>query len=66
MQDGQNLNNSATAFRPDYQWQMDETAQRLIEAKEVQPMIIVGVYNTEFRNSEFTPPGMNTGDPAQA
>jgi pimeloyl-ACP methyl ester carboxylesterase len=23
----------------------------------------VGVFNTEFRNAEFTPPGMNAGDP---
>jgi enterochelin esterase-like enzyme len=62
MMDGQNLFNSATSFNT-IEWQMDETAQRLIQANQVQPIIIVGVYNTEWRNAEFTPPGMKTNDP---
>ena len=62
VQDGQNLFNEATSFQQ-IEWKMDETAQRLIQSKQIQPIIIVGIYNTEWRNAEFTPPGMNTGDP---
>jgi S-formylglutathione hydrolase FrmB len=64
MQDGQNLFNEATSFQG-IEWKMDETAQRLVQSKQIQPLIIVGIYNTEWRNAEFTPLGMNTGDPAK-
>ena len=60
MQDGQNLFNEASSFNG-VEWKMDETAQRLIQANAVQPMIIVGIYNTEQRTGEFTPPAMGTG-----
>ncbi len=37
-------------------WQVDETADALIEAKQVEPVIIVGIYNTgEQRIDEYTP-----------
>jgi enterochelin esterase-like enzyme len=65
VQDGQNLFNEATSFNGVDEWKMDETTQRLIQARQIQPIIIVGIYNTEWRNAEFTPPGMNTGDPAK-
>jgi predicted alpha/beta superfamily hydrolase len=37
------------------EWGLDETAQRLILAREIQPLIIVGVYNTGMeRVAEYT------------
>jgi len=53
MQDGQNLFDPATAtFGTD--WQIDETADRLIRAGEIEPMIVVGIYNTWDRTREYT------------
>ena len=62
LQDGQNLFDQSTSFKL-IEWQVDETAQRLVQSNRIQPPIIVGVYNTEWRNAEYTPPGMNTNDP---
>jgi predicted alpha/beta superfamily hydrolase len=54
MHDGQNLFDEATAFR--HEWRVDETAQRLITAGLVEPLLIVGIYNTgETRVDEYTP-----------
>jgi predicted alpha/beta superfamily hydrolase len=61
MNDGQNLFDAATAFNG-VEWGVDETAQRLIEAGELDPLIIVGVYNAgEHRIDEYSP----TVDPKQ-
>ncbi len=55
LHDGQNVFDSATAFLGQ-EWEVDETAQQLIEADEIEPLIIVGVYNTgEQRINEYTP-----------
>ena len=54
MQDGQNLFDSSTAFAG-IEWQVDESAQRLITEKKMQPIIIVGIYNSPDRTAEFTP-----------
>jgi predicted alpha/beta superfamily hydrolase len=54
MQDGQNLFDSSTAFAG-IEWQLDETAQDLITSGKINPVIIVGVYNTPDRTAEFTP-----------
>jgi len=55
MQDGQNLFDPATAFHGNC-WHMGETADALILAGEVEPLIIVGIYNTgEHRIDEYTP-----------
>lgn len=55
MHDGQNLFDSATAFMGQ-EWHMDETAQALILRGKIEPLIIVGVYNTgEQRIHEYTP-----------
>jgi predicted alpha/beta superfamily hydrolase len=56
MHDGQNLFDRATAFGS-REWEMDETAERLIAAGTIQPLIIVGIYNTGARMSEYTPVG---------
>lgn len=56
LHDGQNLFDGATSFIPGMEWRVDETAQALIESKEIEPLIIVGVYNTgKERVEEYTP-----------
>lgn len=37
------------------EWRVDETAERLIEAGLVEPLIVVGVSNTPDRTDEYTP-----------
>jgi predicted alpha/beta superfamily hydrolase len=55
MHDGQNLCNPADAFGG-VAWAVDETANRLILAGEVSPMLIVCIYNAgEQRINEYTP-----------
>ncbi len=52
MQDGQNLfDPSTSAFGVD--WQLDETADSLIRKGDMKPIIIVGLANTTWRNSEY-------------
>jgi predicted alpha/beta superfamily hydrolase len=53
MHDGQNLMDASTAFAGE--WKVDETAQALVTAGQVAPLIIVGVYNTSDRIAEYTP-----------
>ncbi len=56
MQDGQNLFDPETCFSPGNYWRMGETADHLIGTGEIEPLIIVGVYNTgEHRIDEYTP-----------
>ena len=52
MHDGQNLMDAATAFAGE--WGVDETAQALVESNKVEPIIIVGIYNTSDRGPEYT------------
>ena len=53
MNDGQNLVNPEDAFGG-VAWAVDETAQALILAGEIEPLIIVGIYNTPRRVDEYT------------
>jgi predicted alpha/beta superfamily hydrolase len=56
MQDGQNLFDPETSFIPGNYWRMGETADGLIEAGTIEPLIIVGIYNTgERRIDDYTP-----------
>jgi predicted alpha/beta superfamily hydrolase len=55
MQDGQNLFDGSTSFIQGNEWRMDETAQALIQSGAIEPLIIVGVYNTRDRTDEYTP-----------
>jgi predicted alpha/beta superfamily hydrolase len=55
LQDGQNLFDGSTAFVKGQEWHVDETAQKLIESGAIEPLIIVGVYNTADRTDEYTP-----------
>jgi len=55
LQDGQNLFDPATAFGGQ-DWHVDATADQLIRSGEIEPLIIVGIYNTGVRRiSEYTP-----------
>ena len=55
LNDGQNLFEPATAFAG-IEWQVDETADRLIRGGAVPPMIIVGMDNTgKDRAREYMP-----------
>jgi predicted alpha/beta superfamily hydrolase len=56
LHDGQNLFDGATSFIKGAEWRVDETAQALIEARVIRPLIIVGIYNTGAdRIDEYTP-----------
>ncbi|MEX2272181.1 MAG: alpha/beta hydrolase-fold protein [Vicinamibacterales bacterium] len=56
LHDGQNLFDGATAFVPGQDWQVNATADGLIRRGEIEPLIIVGIYNTgEHRIHEYTP-----------
>jgi predicted alpha/beta superfamily hydrolase len=52
MHDGQNLMDATTAFAGE--WGVDETAQQLVDSGQVEPVIIVGIYNTADRIPEYT------------
>jgi enterochelin esterase-like enzyme len=55
LQDGQNLFDGRTSFIPGRTWQVRENADAAIEAGEVEPLIIVGIYNTgDRRLAEYT------------
>lgn len=55
MHDGQNLINPGDAFGG-VVWGVDETAQKLILTNQIEPLIIVGIYNSgEKRIDEYTP-----------
>jgi predicted alpha/beta superfamily hydrolase len=53
MHDGQNLMKPDDAFGG-VVWAVDETAQDLITAGQIEPLIIVGIYNTASRLDEYT------------
>ena len=56
LQDGQNLFDPATAYVPGNDWRVKQTAQRLILEGLVEPLVIVGIYNTGVRRiAEYTP-----------
>jgi len=54
MHDGQNLFDASTSFIG-AEWGVDEAANRLIEEGQIEPLIIVGIYNTSNRAYEYTP-----------
>jgi predicted alpha/beta superfamily hydrolase len=53
MHDGQNVFDDATSSAGE--WRADETAEMLIQARRIEPIIIVGIYNTPRRVWEYTP-----------
>ncbi len=58
VQDGQNAFDPATSFAG-VDWQIDETADRLIREGKLQEILVVGIYNTVDREREYsdTPKG---------
>lgn len=56
LQDGQNLFDGATAFIYGQHWRVGETSDALVRSGEVEPLVIVGIYNAgEKRVDEYTP-----------
>ncbi len=56
LHDGQNLFDPDTSFIPGKYWRVGETADELIMAGAIEPLVIVGIYNTgEHRVDEYTP-----------
>jgi len=54
LHDGQNVFDRATSFGEE--WHVDEFAEELIRAGEIEPLIVVAIYNTgEHRIDEYTP-----------
>jgi predicted alpha/beta superfamily hydrolase len=64
LQDGQNLFDPSTAFGG-VPWQADETAERLIRAGTIEPIIIVGVANTDRRIEEYGPKAVRRRTPGR-
>lgn len=56
LHDGQNLFDPSTSFIPGMDWNVGQTADQNINAGAVEPLIIVGIYNTgKARIREYTP-----------
>jgi predicted alpha/beta superfamily hydrolase len=55
LHDGQNLFDGATSFIPGQDWHVGQTANDGIRFGLVEPLLIVGMYNTEARIREYTP-----------
>jgi predicted alpha/beta superfamily hydrolase len=55
LHDGQNLFDGATSFIPGMDWHVGQTADQFIGSGAVEPLIIVGMYNTKARIREYTP-----------
>jgi predicted alpha/beta superfamily hydrolase len=55
LHDGQNLFDGATSFIPGMDWHVGQTADQAICAGLVEPLVIVGMYNTKARIREYTP-----------
>ena len=56
LHDGQNLFDVPPRSLSGHEWQFDETADRLIREKKIEPLILVGIDNTEDdRLAEYTP-----------
>jgi predicted alpha/beta superfamily hydrolase len=53
MHDGQNLFDARTSFAGE--WHVDETCEALISSGQIEPIIVVGIQNSEARLVEYTP-----------
>ena len=54
MHDGQMLFDSTKSWNKQ-EWGVDETMSQLMEAGDIYNTIVVGIWNTEFRHSEYFP-----------
>ena len=57
LNDGQNLFNELTTFAG-VEWGLDEAAEAMIGSGQIEPVIIVGLYNTENRDDEYSLDGV--------
>ena len=56
LHDGQNLFDPETSFIKGNYWRVGETADAMIASGEIEPLVIVGIYNNgEKRIDEYTP-----------
>lgn len=56
MNDGQNMFDGATSFVHGEEWGLDESVEELVREREIEPLIIVAIYNTGHeRIEEYTP-----------
>jgi len=56
LHDGQNLFDGSTSFIQGQDWHVGQTADAEIQGGRVEPLIIVGIYNTgKARIREYTP-----------
>lgn len=56
LQDGQNLFDPATSYVPGKPWRLGEAAEERIAGRTVEPLVLVGVFNTgAARVDEYTP-----------
>ncbi len=54
MHDGQNLFDPETSFIRGRTWEIGDNADRLILAEVIEPLLVVGIYNTPRRLEEYT------------
>ncbi len=54
MHDGQNVFDPATSSYG-VDWQVDETCTRLIKSRDMEPLIVVGIYNSPDRALDYSP-----------
>lgn len=54
LHDGQNTFDPATSSFG-YDWRFDEIADSLISIREIDELIMIGIYNTPFRSQEYAP-----------
>ena len=56
LHDGQNLIDPRTSYVPDRTWRVHTTADQLVREHLIEPVILVGIYNTGTRRmAEYTP-----------
>jgi predicted alpha/beta superfamily hydrolase len=55
LHDGQNLFDGVTSFIPGMDWHVGQTADQSICVGAIEPLVIVGMYNTKARIREYTP-----------
>ncbi len=59
MHDGQNIFDPMTSVFG-HDWQIDETADSLVKRHLIEPVIVVGIYNTADRKKEYAPGDLGT------
>ncbi len=60
--DGQNVFDGATSFIANKEWRIDESAEGLIKAGLIEPIIIVAIANAEMeRGNEYLPTSIKMG-----